>query len=262
MATLRKGKKGVTVKRWQLFLIGQGFSPGNADGVFGEETASATIEFQKKYKLDADGVVGNQSFGQAMLLGFEMVTDTDNVAESGPNWPPTPGFLPLTSNSQRQNVFGKFNYVHAPTTDCPERIKVVDGWENENIVSVKIPQLSGKKVASKKGIVRFHRLGANQLISLYQHWEDAKLLDKILTYEGAYDPRFVRGSQTMLSNHAFGSAFDLNYAWNPLGAQPALVSMKGSVRDLVPIANEHGFYWGGHYKGRPDGMHFEIAKLL
>jgi len=262
MITLRKGKDGVAVKLWQLFLIGQGFDPGIVDGVFGERTELATLDFQKKYKLDTDGVVGNQSFGQAMLLGFEMVPDTENNAESGPNWPPTPDFTPMTSNSQRQNVFGKFNYDLAPTPDCPERIKVVDGWEHDNIVSLEIPQLVGKKGASKTGSVRFHRLGANQLILLWQAWEEAKLLDKILTYEGAYDPRFVRGSQTTLSNHAFGSAFDINYAWNPLGAQPALTSMKGSVRELVPIANEHGFYWGGHYKGRPDGMHFEIAKLL
>jgi len=29
----------------------------------------------------------------------------------------------------------------------------------------------------------------------------------------------------------------------------------------VPLANEHGFYWGGHFRHRPDGMHFEIAVL-
>jgi hypothetical protein len=40
-----------------------------------------------------------------------------------------------------------------------------------------------------------------------------------------------------------------------------LVGEKGSVRELVPIANRWGFYWGGHYNGRPDGMHFEVAFL-
>jgi len=28
----------------------------------------------------------------------------------------------------------------------------------------------------------------------------------------------------------------------------------------VPIAHDHGFYWGGHFS-RSDGMHFEVAKL-
>ena len=35
---------------------------------------------------------------------------------------------------------------------------------------------------------------------------------------------------------------------------------KGSVRQLVPIANELGFYWGGHFNRR-DGMHFEMARI-
>ena len=65
----------------------------------------------------------------------------------------------------------------------------------------------------------------------------------------------------MLSNHAFGTAFDINVPFNPLGARPALIGKQGSVRELVPIANEHGFFWGGHFGKRPDGMHFEVAVL-
>jgi hypothetical protein len=33
------------------------------------------------------------------------------------------------------------------------------------------------------------------------------------------------------------------------------------VRELVPIANELGWYWGGHYRKRLDGMHFELVKV-
>jgi D-alanyl-D-alanine carboxypeptidase-like protein len=32
------------------------------------------------------------------------------------------------------------------------------------------------------------------------------------------------------------------------------------VRELVPIAAEDGFYWGGH-SSRCDGMHFEVAPV-
>jgi hypothetical protein len=28
----------------------------------------------------------------------------------------------------------------------------------------------------------------------------------------------------------------------------------------VPLAHEHGFYWGGHFSVR-DGMHFEVAQV-
>jgi hypothetical protein len=43
---------------------------------------------------------------------------------------------------------------------------------------------------------------------------------------------------------------------------PALKGELGSVRELVPLANRHGFYWGGHFRGRPDGMHFEAARII
>jgi len=42
------------------------------------------------------------------------------------------------------------------------------------------------------------------------------------------------------------------------GRTPAALGTTGSVRALVPIANERGFYRGWHFAKR-DGMHFEIA---
>lgn len=69
------------------------------------------------------------------------------------------------------------------------------------------------------------------------------LIRLVLTYAGSFDPRFIRGSTTTLSNHAFGSAFDINAEWNPLGHTPAPKGTEGSVRELVPIAHEYGFYW-------------------
>lgn len=261
MVVLKNGKKGSAVKRWQLFLIGQGFDPGKVDGVFGPGTEKATIEFQRKHRLDPDGVVGNQTYGQAMLLGFELVSDSADDAKTGPNWPPKPGFPPLLSNSARQEVFGKYSYQHDPSPDNPDRITILDNWERENIVTVETPQLAGVKGAPRTGKVRFHRLASDQFRTLWKEWEDAGLLDRVLTWEGSFTPRFIRGSRTTLSNHAFGSAFDINYEWNRLGTQPALVGSRGCVRELVQIANEHGFYWGGHFS-RMDGMHFEVARII
>ena len=53
-----------------------------------------------------------------------------------------------------------------------------------------------------------------------------------------------------LSNHAWGTAFDINAKWNPFTHIPALVGSTGSVRELVKIANDFGFYWGGHFQQR------------
>ncbi len=65
-----------------------------------------------------------------------------------------------------------------------------------------------------------------------------------------------------LSNHAYGTAFDINAAQNGLGVEPAAIGKRGCVRELVPLANRHGFFWGGHFSKRKDGMHFEVGKLL
>lgn len=92
------------------------------------------------------------------------------------------------------------------------------------------------------------------------------MLDRVIIWNGSYSPRFIRGRKDdtadSLSNHAFGTAFDINYDpatnLNGLNAVPALVGQPGSVRELAAIAHHFGFYWGGHFP-RLDGMHFEVA---
>lgn len=257
MNVLRIGSKGDDVTKWQYFLTGQGFEPGPADGKFGDMTKTATIAFQKRYGLQADGVVGNKTIGQAMLLGFGVVANVQKD-KSGENWPAKPTFKALSSNAEREKIFGKFAYRHQPVPGNYENIVVTDNWAKDNIVSVDIPQLRRITTSTK---IQFHQSAAKQLQKLWSDWEKAGLLHLLITYNGSYVPRFVRGkaAQGILSNHAFGTAFDINVAWNQLGVVPALVGEYGSVRELVPIANDNGFFWGGHYSSRLDGMHFEVA---
>ncbi len=258
MKTIRIGDKSQDVLRWEYFLIGQGLLNEVADGKFDESTKSATQIFQSKFSLEPDGIVGNKTVGAAMLQGFNVLSDISDE-KSSPNWPPPPTNLnPLVSNAQRAQLFGNFSYVSDPLPNNPEHIKVTDNWAKTNIVKVSIPQLIAIKGSET---VYFHKKAKKQLENLWKDWEKAGLLHLVLTWEGSYIPRYVRGSRTVLSNHAFGSAFDINYAWNKLGTLPALVGRKGCVRELVEIANKNGFYWGGHFK-RLDGMHFEIAKLI
>ena len=171
--------------------------------------------------------------------------------------PPKPNFNPLVSTAQRQKIFGKFEYRSFSGT---EDIVIHGNWEKQNIVKIQIPQ--PKKVGGgfvpRDLHVRFHKLAAAQLQALWKEWEDAGLLHLVKTWAGSFVPRFVRGSRSTLSNHAFGTAFDINAAWNGLGRVPAKAGTTGSVRELVAIAHKHGFYWGGHFS-RPDGMHFEVA---
>lgn len=257
MKTIKYGSKGKQVSAWQFFLIGEGHLI-QADGHFGKQTKLATIKFQKKHKLTADGIVGNRTYAAAMMIGMPVV-ESDSTGTGGPNWPQKPSFKPLTSTAERQKLFGKFSYKHTPTAKNKEKITVTDDWVKQNIVYVDLPQLS-KAFKGKYTRMRFHKLAANQLKALWAEWEARGLLHHVISYEGAYTARLVRGSTKTLSNHAFGTAFDINARYNGLGKMPALKGEKGSVRELVKIANKHGFYWGGHFS-RGDGMHFEVAVL-
>ncbi|MBL7128729.1 MAG: peptidoglycan-binding protein [Ignavibacteria bacterium] len=71
MRTLKKGSRGSDVRKWQSFLIKQGFKPGGVDGDFGQNTHNATVAFQKKHGLESDGMVGKNTFSKAAELGYD-----------------------------------------------------------------------------------------------------------------------------------------------------------------------------------------------
>ena len=80
--------------------------------------------------------------------------------------------------------------------------------------------------------------------------------------EGALDDwgycyRNVRGDMNNLSNHASGTAMDLNAIKHPLGKVGTFPNEK--VPMIRALAKKYGLIWGGDYRGRKDEMHFEVA---
>ena len=201
---LRPGSKGTEVERWQQFLIGRGLLKGRADGDFGPITEKASKAFQKNNGLVADGIIGPRSYGHALLLGFDpelkdSVTPKDTHILTGK----TP--FNALSAARRQKLFGTIEYNHTPTSRNREAITITNGWDKENITTVTIPQLKGVAVfgTPSSGKLRFHKKAAEQLKAMWAAWERAGLLELVLTYEGSYNPRLIRGG-TSLSNHAYG----------------------------------------------------------
>ncbi len=151
---------------------------------------------------------------------------------------------------------------------CPTQgreIRILGDWEAHNIVKVYVPQIAHLEISSyhTNGYVRFHRRAVGQLIALWEAWEEAGLLDRVTSWYGSHYPRFTKQGSGVLSLHSYGAAFDINVPDNGFEAYPPAVGQRGSVRELVSIANEYGFYWGGHWdKKYWDGMHFEVARLL
>lgn len=260
LVSIREGSTGGAVRAWQTFLRGRGALDVVADGNFGPRTTAATEAYQASKGLTADGIVGAGTYAFAIADGLPVVVDP-TAAQAGPSWPPRPTNLAPLSKAEREARFGRFAFVSAPGAD-PDTIRITDGWEAQNIVTVTVPQLKHIGHPLTAGHVQIHRKLRDDFLALWQAWEDAGLLDRVLAWDGSFVPRFQRGSRTALSNHAWGTAFDLNAATNALGATPALVGQTGCVRELVEIANAHGFFWGGHFQTRADGMHFEAGKSV
>ena len=258
MQTLRLGSRGEDVEKWQYFLRGRELLMTEVNGEFGASTHQATQEFQSRHGLLDDGIVGNRTFAEAMRIGFSAVQDDPSLPDTL-DGPPKPPFNALGPTGRNQ-VFGSFTYETAPAPGNPEAIRVTSSWAQENLLRINIPQLAGIKGVPSSGELLLHKLAAPRVAQLFERWEQAGLSKLVLTFGGAYTPRFVRGKLGVLSAHAHGTAFDINVAWNGFGIHPANVGAKGSVRELVPLANELGFYWGGHFTKR-DGMHFELVKV-
>jgi hypothetical protein len=71
-----------------------------------------------------------------------------------------------------------------------------------------------------------------------------------------YAFRDVRGVPGKLSNHASGTAVDLNARSHSLGKMGTFPIEK--VPMLRALAKKYGLFWGGDFKNRADEMHFEI----
>lgn len=72
------------------------------------------------------------------------------------------------------------------------------------------------------------------------------------TSSGGFNYRNIRGGDR-LSQHAFGTAIDINALANQLGQSTT------DIPQAAQLAAKYGLEWGGNWKGRPDPMHFEYA---
>lgn len=114
---------------------------------------------------------------------------------------------------------------------------------------VKIPQLVGIYGTGKLTKFPFHKLIATRVQELFQAWDDEGLIRLINSWGGSYNPRFIRGSRTVLSNHSFATAFDINVPWNMLGAQPAMVGKKDQLESWCLSQMSLGFIGAATSRG-------------
>ena len=77
--TIQYGSQGASVRQLQRALNQAGYSL-DVDGRFGPKTRAAVVDYQKKNKLEVDGVAGNETMGH--LLGT-INGNADNAGNAG-----------------------------------------------------------------------------------------------------------------------------------------------------------------------------------
>lgn len=274
-----RGHVGADVARLQRTLNDALDADLVIDGVYGVNTSKAIKALQAKYGLAQDGNCGGNTLKKARDLGYPAIEFSVGDGNDDWNWPRRPSASKLKPPSAALSaaLFGQFEFVANPVKDNPQRIRILGNWVADNIQTITVPQMVGVPIpiddAHAKlsdGRMQVHKLAAPKILELFAAWESAGLTDRILTYYGAFNARLKRkhfvAKPENLSNHSWGTAFDIVAKQNWLGAMPAVMGQRGCIRELVPIANDLGFFWGGHFgsetsvSGR-DGMHFELARL-
>lgn len=96
---------------------------------------------------------------------------------------------------------------------------------------------------------------AKMLGDIFAEIAEKGLAVYVTSFDGCYNHRLTRGS-SRLSLHALGAAVDINALTNPLGS-------KGNQdQRIVEVFEDHQWTWGGHWKSRPDPMHFAFGSWI
>lgn len=130
-----------------------------------------------------------------------------------------------------------------------------NGWtasKDPAVIDIKSYQVPGTKVK-----LRCAEAVAPLLIGFAKEFHELiEPIDEGALDDWGYAFRNIRGVTEKLSNHASGTAIDLNAPKHPLGAVGTFPAEK--VPMIRALAKKYGLRWGGDYVNRKDEMHFEI----
>lgn len=153
----------------------------------------------------------------------------------------------------------KFQVVTSKSQNS--NIVLCGSFERDNLQVVTIPFLSAVPGAPLSGRIRLHIKAAPSFIAAMSELHESEHWPELLSYDGTFCPRLIRGSYDVLSNHALGLAVDFNAAWNGFGQPPAAPGEKGSMHNIAKIFKAYGWSWGGDWK-HADGMHLEFSRSV
>jgi hypothetical protein len=100
---------------------------------------------------------------------------------------------------------------------------------------------------------RCHKLLVENFSAVFEEIKNQGLQDLVQHFGGIYSQRSIRGEPTHPSTHSWGIAIDLEPEKYPLG------SLKRFDTRIIDIFHSYNFFYGGDFKSRKDGMHFQFC---
>lgn len=151
-------------------------------------------------------------------------------------------------------LFGHVRFrTVSPEWKRGDRIVFISGFDLNDVTQVFVPQLKDV-TGSNGGKLRFHKRAHEQLLAVFELIEKRGQLHFVKTCGGTFNARLRRPTSGHLSkwpsNHAFGTAIDLNEDDPGFG---------DSVAPVAPVFEAFGFIWGKSFN---DPMHFEVGRFL
>lgn len=133
--------------------------------------------------------------------------------------------------------------------------KSANGWpasKDPNEIAIKPFLVKGTKIKLRANKV------AGQLLAAFaaEFHEKVEAIDGGSLDDWGYCYRPIRNNASSLSNHASGSAIDLNATKHPLGKEDTFT--KAQQKTIQELIKKYRLVWGGNYKKRHDDMHFEL----
>ena len=252
--TIRRGSKGDDVRRWQAFLLMDGYRIGLADGNFGRKTENATKQYQIKKGLKGDGIVGPSTWKFVPENFIPVLPAIPVDKPSTFTTPEKPSTIVKPSNLTwpKQDYKSMTNFYgpvgeNQTKLSLPYPMKLA--WD-ANIVLNKI-------TCHKKCTEAFYNI-FERTLKAYGQKDITKL--KLDLFGGCLNVRRMRGGSAW-SIHSWGAAVDLDPDRNQLKWDKDKAAFgKKEYDEFWNIVESEGAVSLGRTRNF-DWMHFQFAKL-
>jgi len=241
----------------QRLLMRNGVNPGRIDGICGQNTIRAIIDFQSRFLSRPDGRVDpNGKTLRYLNEGSQQMPGQKNPVSPNPTQIMTARVPKPSRELINQGLVSVSNAFMIQMLGQPRESYSADCQPMTNSI------LRRHVVTQSVGLFRATGLrpAVDSLVAaMAQIQREQPAIYAILGTAGMLCCRYVRGSQTAISNHSWGTAIDftLNGVLDRRGDDQVQIGLTL----IAPIMNQHGWYWGVAFRTE-DAMHFEASRSL